>query len=185
MRTRLLRLTTAAIAVSALTFTPLAVHAQNVVKTTPGKGGSPHETVEYAVDGATITLIYGRPYLKGRALSTLTPNDKVWRTGADEATTLVTDKDLTIGSLAVPAGTYTLYTLPSAGGWKLIVNKQTGQWGTVYQEGMDLGRVDMTAGKLDKPVEQLTLAIVPGSGRHTLEIHWGDMKQSVPLTVKQ
>lgn len=185
MRTRLLTLTTAAIAAGVLALTPLAAHAQKVVKTTPGKGGSPHETVEYSVDGATITLTYGRPYLKGRALNTLTPHDKVWRTGADEATTLETDKDLTIGSLAVPAGTYTLYTLPAAGGWKLIVNKQTGQWGTVYQEGMDLGRVDMTAGKLDKPAEQLTLAIVPGNGGHTLQIHWGDMRQSVPLAVKK
>src|SRR5690606_21287218 len=119
-------------------------------------------------------------YLKGRSLDTLAPNDKVWRTGADEATTLITTKDLTIGSLAVPAGTYTLYTLPSASGWKLIVNKQNKQWGTVYQEGQDLGRVDLTSGKLPKPAEQLTIAIVPASGGQNLEIHWGDMRQYVP-----
>jgi hypothetical protein len=184
MRNRLLTLTTAVLATGMLALTPLMTHAQKVVQTTPGKGGSPHEKVEYSVNGATITLTYGRPYLKGRALSTLTPADKVWRTGADEATTLQTDKDLMIGSLAVPAGTYTLYTLPSPGGWKLIVNKQTGQGGTVYQENMDLGRVDMTAGKLDTPVEQLTLAILPAGNGHSLQIHWGDMRQSVPLSVK-
>ncbi len=185
MRNRLLTLTVAAMAAGVLAFSPLTAEAQKVVKTTPGKGGSPHETVEYSIDGATITLTYGRPYLKGRPLASLTPPDKVWRTGADEATTLTTDKDLTIGSLAVPAGTYTLYTLPSADRWKLIVNRQTGQWGTVYQENQDLGRVDMTSGKLDKPAEQLTIAIVPQAGRHTLEIHWGDMRQSAPLAVKK
>lgn len=158
---------------------PAAAFAQKVVSSTPGKGGSPHETVEYKVGDATVTLTYGRPYMKGRSLDTLAPAGKVWRTGADEATTLKTDKALQIGTLAVPAGTYTLYTLPGSP-WQLIVNKQTGQWGTVYQEGQDLGRVPMTAGKLDKPAEQLTVAVV-GSN---LEIHWGTMKQSVAISSK-
>lgn len=185
MRNRLLTGMAAAVTAGVLTLAPMTALAQKVVKTTPGKGGSPHETVEYNVDGATITLEYGRPYLKGRQMSALAPEGKVWRTGADEATTLTTSKDLMLGSLAVPAGTYTLYTHPAASGWKLIVNKQTGQWGTVYQEGMDLGRVDMKSAKLSKPADQLALAIVPGSGGHTLEVHWGDMRQFVPLTVKK
>lgn len=182
MRNRMLTWMSAVTMAGALALVPMTVLAQKVVKTTPGKGGSPHETVEYTVDGATITLSYGRPYLKGRSLATLTPNDKVWRTGADEATTLITTHDLTIGSLSVPKGTYTLYTLPSASGWKLIVNKQTGQWGTVYQEGQDLGRVDLTGGKLSSPAEQLALSITT-TGKPALEIHWGDMRQSVPITV--
>lgn len=181
MRNRLLTWMTAALAVGALTLVPMTAFTQKVVKTTPGKGGSPHETVEYKVGDANVTLVYGRPYLKGRSLATLAPNDKVWRTGADEATTLITDKALTIGSLAVPAGEYTLYTLPSASGWKLIVNKQTKQWGTVYQENQDLGRVDLMSSKLASPAEQLTIAIVSGSGGQTLEIHWGDMRQYVPI----
>ena len=159
---------------------PTPAAAQKVVSTTPGKGGSPHETVEYKVGAATVTLTYGRPSLKGRSVESLTPADKVWRTGADEATTLKTDKDLQIGTLTVPAGTYTLYTLPSAKGWQLIVNKQTGQWGTNYDVGQDLGRVPMTAGTLAKPAEQLVVAVV-GSN---LEVHWGTMKQSVALKAK-
>ena len=179
MRRALLTLTAVlAVATSTLAVPAIAL-AQKVVSTTPGKGGSPHETVEYKVGAATVTLIYGRPYLKGRGLDTLAPTGKVWRTGADEATTLTTDKALQIGTLAVPAGTYTLYTLPGSP-WQLIVNKQTGQWGTVYQEGQDLGRVPMTAGKLDKPAEQLTIAVV-GSN---LEIHWGAMKQTVAISSK-
>lgn len=153
--------------------------AQKVVSSTPGKGGSPHETVEYKVGAATVTITYGRPYLKGRSLDTLAPAGKVYRTGADEATTLKTDQALKIGTLDVPAGTYTLYTLPGSP-WQLIVNKQTGQWGTVYQEGQDLGRTPMTAGTLSSPAEQLTIAVV-GSN---LEIHWGTMKQSVAISAK-
>jgi len=158
---------------------PVVAAAQKVVSTTPGKGGSPHETVEYKVGAATVTVTYGRPSLKGRGLDTLAPVGKVWRTGADEATTLTTDKALKIGSLAVPAGSYTLYTLPAASGWQLIVNKQTGQWGTVYQEGMDLGRVPMTTGTLPSPAEQLTVAVVGPN----LEVHWGTVKQSVAISV--
>lgn len=153
--------------------------AQKVVSSTPGKGGSPHETVEYKVGTATVTITYGRPYLKGRSLDTLAPAGKVYRTGADEATTLKTDGALKIGTLDVPAGTYTLYTLPGSP-WQLIVNKQTGQWGTVYQQGDDLGRTPMTAGTLPSPAEQLTIAVV-GSN---LEIHWGTMKQSVAISAK-
>ncbi|HTV01290.1 MAG TPA: DUF2911 domain-containing protein [Luteitalea sp.] len=178
---RALFVLTAVLAVGFCTLAvPSAALAQKVVSTTPGKGGSPHETVEYKVGAATVTITYGRPSLKGRGLDSLTPADKVWRTGADEATTLKTDKNLQIGTLAVPAGTYTLYTLPSAKGWHLIVNKQTGQWGTEYKQGEDLGRVPMTAGTLPKPAEQLVVAVV-GSN---LEVHWGTMKQSVAIAAK-
>jgi hypothetical protein len=185
MRNRLLTWMGAAVAAGVMTLAPMMALAQKVVSTTPGKGGSPHETVEYTVGNATVTVVYGRPYLKGRSLGTLAPNDKVWRTGADEATTLITTGDLMIGSLAVPAGTYTLYTLPSASGWKLIVNKQTKQWGTVYQEGQDLGRVDLMSSKLASPAEQLTIAITGKAGAQNLEIHWSDMRQYVPISAKK
>jgi hypothetical protein len=179
MRRALMSLVTA-MAVCTITLALPAVSlAQKVVSTTPGKGGSPHETVEYKVGDATVTIIYGRPYMKGRSLDTLAPTGKVYRTGADEATTIKTDKALQIGTLAVPAGTYTLYTLPGSP-WQLIVNKQTGQWGTQYTEAQDLGRTPMTAGTLPKPAEQLTLAVV-GSN---LELHWGTMKQSVAISAK-
>jgi hypothetical protein len=180
MRRALLTLTAVAAVATATLALPAVALAQKVVSTTPGKGGSPHETVEYKVGDATVTIIYGRPYLKGRSLEALAPTGKVYRTGADEATTIKTDKALQIGTLAVPAGTYTLYTLPGTP-WQLIVNKQTGQWGTEYTQGQDLGRVPMTAGTLSAPSEQLTVAIV-GSN---LEVHWGTMKQSVAISAKK
>ena len=180
MRRALLILTAAVAVVTVTLALPADTYAQKVVSTTPGKGGSPHETVEYKVGDATVTIIYGRPYLKGRSLGTLAPTGKVYRTGADEATTFKTDKALQIGTLAVPAGTYTLYTLPGSP-WQLIVNKQTGQWGTEYREGQDLGRTPMTASTLASPSEQLTVAVV-GSN---LEIHWGTMKQSVPISARK
>src|SRR5919106_440443 len=86
-----------------------SVMAQKVTKTTKGKGGSPHETVEYTIDGAKLTLVYGRPFVKGRELSAVAPDGKAYRMGADEATLLTTDKSLMFGSTMVPAGTYSLY----------------------------------------------------------------------------
>src|SRR5918993_793258 len=113
---------------------------------------SPHETVNATVDGAKISVTYGRPYVKGRKIAGgLVPYGQVWRTGADEATTLVTDKALMFGSTHVQPGTYTLYTLPSENGWQLIINKQTGQWGTDYDQAQDLARIPMKVAKTKAP----------------------------------
>lgn len=160
-----------------------ALSAQKVVSSKKGGGGSPHDTVEWTVDGATITISYGRPYLKGRPLEKLTPRGQVWRTGADEATTLTTTKPLMFGSLMIPAGTYTLYTVPNAGGWKLIVNRQTGQWGTEYNEDRDLGRVDLKVEKTAGPVEQFTIGIDDTPGGGLLKLEWGDVRASSPFMV--
>ena len=114
--------------------------------------GSPHETVKATVGGATISIEYGRPYMRGRKImGSLVPYDRVWRTGADAATTLTTSKALVIGGATVPAGKVTLYTLPAEAGWKLIINKQTGQWGTEYDQAQDLARVDLTRKALSCP----------------------------------
>ena len=103
----------------------------------------------------TVTIDYSAPSMKGRKIfGGLLPYGKVWRTGANEATTLKTDINLKIGDLGVPAGTYTLYSIPDEQGWTLIVNKQTGQWGTVYDQTKDLGRVKMEEGVMpSSPVE--------------------------------
>src|SRR5215203_5292938 len=151
MFVRSLKIAAAVIAVAATT-----AAAQKVVSNKVGGGGSPHETVEYTVGGAKITLSYGRPLLKGRSLDTLTPAGTIWRTGADEATTLTTDKGLMFGALMIPAGTYTLFTVPGPTSWKLVVSKQTGQWGTEYSEDKDLGRADLKVEKLPTPAEQVT-----------------------------
>jgi hypothetical protein len=121
---------------------------------------SPPATAECTIKGKKVTISYSRPSKKGRkVMGELVPYGKVWRTGANEATTLTTEIDLNIGGAKVPAGTYTLYTLPSEGVWKLIINKQTGQWGTVYNQDQDLVRVDMTKSEIVVPVEQFTMAL--------------------------
>jgi hypothetical protein len=121
---------------------------------------SPPGTAECTINGKKVSITYSRPSRKGRkVMGELVPYDKVWRTGANEATTLTTTIDLDIGGAKVPAGTYTLYTLPSPGTWKLIINKQTGQWGTVYNQDQDLARVDMKKEAIVVPVEQFTISL--------------------------
>jgi hypothetical protein len=124
------------------------------------KRPSPPGTAEVTLKNKEITIDYSRPSLKGRKVGQeLAPYGKVWRTGANEATALNTAIDLNIGGAKVPAGKYTLYTLPSEGTWKLIINKQTGQWGTQYDESQDLARVDMKKTALPQSVEQFTLSV--------------------------
>lgn len=124
---------------------------------------------------ANITVTYGRPYKKGREIyGGLVPYDEVWRTGADEATTLETDRDLMLGALHVPAGKYALFTIPGASMWTLIVNKVSDQWGAFsYDEAEDLGRVQMSVSETAEMMEQLTIGIKAGEGTNgTLSIDW-------------
>jgi hypothetical protein len=147
---------------------------------------SPHETVKATIDGATITVEYGRPSMKGRkVMGELVPFGKVWRTGADEATTLTTDKELQIGGTIVPAGKYTLFTLPGQTDWQLIVNKQTGQWGTEYDQKQDLGRVPLKKTATSAPVEQLTISVDKNpAGGGLLRIAWENTALTAPITVR-
>ncbi len=144
---------------------------------------SPHETVTGTVGSAHIKITYGRPSLRNRTVGKeIAPYGEVWRLGADEATTLTTDKDITLGALAVPAGTYALFALPSASGWKLIVNKTAVQWGldSEKNKAQDLGQTNLTVTKLSQPVEQFTMAIADGK----LELMWGTTAASAPIEVK-
>jgi hypothetical protein len=158
--------------------------AQKITPMHPGGGGSPHVRAEWTIDGANISIEYGRPYLKGRTLhqGDLVPYGQVWRTGADEATTLKTDKMMAFGNVHLAAGTYTLWTLPSAQGWQLIVNKQTGQSGTSYAAAQDLGRVAMTVARTAAPVEQLTISIDDTAQGGVLRIEWGTVSVRAPFT---
>jgi hypothetical protein len=113
------------------------------------------------------------------------PYGKVWRTGANPATTLKTDTNLKIGTAAVPAGTYTLYTLPSADDWKLIINKQTGQWGTEYHEDRDLARVNMKKETLSSPQEVMSIKLEPFQGKtSSLHVRWETTDVSVPVVAE-
>ena len=150
------------------------------------KRPSPPGTAEITLKGKKITVDYSRPSRNSRKImGDLVPYGNVWRTGANEATTLTTEADLNIGGTTVPAGKYTLYTLPSEGTWKLIINKQTGQWGTVYNADQDLARVDMEKSKLTDPVEQFTISFKEKS-RDTadLTLQWETTQLSVSVKVK-
>jgi hypothetical protein len=112
------------------------------------------------------------------------PYNAVWRTGANAATTLVTSRPLRMGTTTIPAGTYTLYTLPTASAWTLIVNKQTGQWGTEYDQGQDLARIPMTVKKAGAPTEQFTIALERGrQSGGVLAMTWDTTRAEVPFTV--
>ena len=149
------------------------------------KRASPHETVKAAIDGGNVTITYGRPYAKGRKIfGGLVPSGQVWRTGADEATILETDKMLMLGALHLNPGKYSLYSLVDDKTWKLVVNKQVGQWGTEYQQGQDLGRVDMKVETLTAPVEQFTIALDKGAGGKggVLTMQWETRKATLAFT---
>jgi hypothetical protein len=119
-----------------------------------------------------------------RIMGALVPYGRVWRTGANAATTLVTDVDLEIGGASVPRGTYTLYTIPTPGAWTLIVNRQTGQWGTQYEPARDLVRIPMRVSALREPVQQFTISLERGrGGTHTLGMEWETTRAFVPFRV--
>lgn len=145
---------------------------------------SPRRSAEHTfADGKKVTIDYGSPSIRGRKImGDLVPYGKVWRTGANEATGFVTDTALDIGGTSVPAGKYTIYTLPNENSWQLIVNKQTGQWGTVYNQPQDLARIPMKVESLNSPVEQMTFSFEktdPNSANLVLE--WEKTKLTVPL----
>jgi hypothetical protein len=146
---------------------------------------SPHAEVSATVGGKKITITYGRPYKKGRDVwGGLVPWDKVWRTGADEATTLTTDGDIKLGTLKLPKGSYALFTIPSQKkSWQLIVNKNPKQWGAFnYDAKDDLGKTEMKVGSGAEPVEQFTISIEPnGPNKATLKLAWDDLLASVPI----
>lgn len=147
---------------------------------------SPRDTARLELGaGKHVFIDYGRPSMRGRRImGDLVPFGRVWRTGANAATTLVTDVDLLIGDARVPRGTYTLYTLPSAGEWKLIVNRQTGQWGTQYVPERDLVRIPLRKEATRAPVERFTIALEPGRGTsHMLALTWENTRLFVPLRV--
>ena len=162
----------------------ISLSAQKTTQVHPGKGGSPHVKSEWTIDGANISITYGRPSVKGRDEAKLMPPGKEWRTGADEATTLTTDKNLMFGSVHVTPGTYTLYTVPGANEWQLVISKKTGQWGIPYPgAGEDLGRAPMKVTKNATPVEQLTISIDDTPAGGDLSIAWGTQKATISFMV--
>ena len=146
---------------------------------------SPRDTARATIGGAEVWIDYSRPSRRGRDIfGVLEPWNKVWRTGANAATQFTTPVDLVIGGVTVPAGKYTLWTLPSPSGWKLIINKQTGQWGTEYHPEQDLARVDAKVETLPAPVEQFVIGFEPKSEPATITFAWDKTRYSVPVAKK-
>ncbi len=154
----------------------------------PAQYHSPHESTSIEVGGHKITIAYGRPSLHGRKMiGEHEPYGKVWRTGADEATTIETGADLDINGLKVPKGIYSLFTIPEPDSWTLIINKVAKQWGAfTYKEheSEDVGRTKMKVTKLGSPVEEFTISMAPsGTNAFTLKLSWQDVEASVPVKV--
>lgn len=147
---------------------------------------SPPATASVQLNGQQVSVDYHAPSIRGRKIfGGLVPYGQVWRTGANEATTLKTAANLKIGTAEVPAGTYTLYMLPAAGTWKLIINKQTGQWGTVYNQSRDLARVEMQKKSLPSPQEKMTVGFENTHGNRTqLHIRWATTDVWVPVVAQ-
>jgi Protein of unknown function (DUF2911) len=154
-----------------------------------GGGGpvlSPRDTARATVGAAHLLVDYGRPSKRKRVIwGGLVPWNEVWRTGANAATMFVTDKDLQFGSKVVPAGTYTLYSVPSqSGSWLLVVNKQTKQWGTEYHADSDLVRIPMTTSAIASPVEKFVINIVPDGSGGAIHLDWDATEATASFRVK-
>jgi hypothetical protein len=136
--------------------------------------------------GKTIRTNYSSPRMKGRSIyGDLVPFGEVWRAGANEATTFVTSSNVAVGGKTVPTGSYTIFTIPAADKWVLIINKKTGEWGIPYKYKSDeLARVDMTVSKLPAPVENFTIGYDKSASGCTLRMDWETTRASVDLTAK-
>jgi len=133
--------------------------------------------------GKSITIDYSSPRAKGRKIfGALVPYGQIWRAGANESTTFVTGTDVTVGGKAVPAGNYSIFTIPAEDKWTLVISKKTGEWGTAYPgPDNDLARIDMRVSKLSSPVENFTIAFDQAGGGCTLKMEWETTEASVDI----
>jgi len=174
-------------------FSLLAIAGLSTAQAPPsGPPPSPDATTSVTIDGKTLSIKYSAPSVRKRqifgpgGLISKDPNYPVWRAGANSATSFHTDADLTIGTLSVPKGDYTIYALvEDPNNWQLIINKETGQWGLTYDKAKDLGRTKMTMSKPPQPIEvyKMTLSQT-GAKTGKLQMEWENHNASVPITVK-
>jgi hypothetical protein len=151
----------------------------------PMGAASALDTTRATVSGADLAVVYSRPMARGRVIfGNVVPWGQIWRTGANAATQLTTSRDLVFGSTVVPAGKYTLWTLPTANGAELIINTQTGQWGTDYDPKRDLARIPLTTTMLSTPMEKFTIGLDPSGSGGVIRLSWADREYSIPFTVK-
>jgi hypothetical protein len=160
----------------------IAIHAQQDKSKRP----SPPATAKCDLPGGkSITVDYSSPRVKGRKIfgSDIVPYGEVWRTGANEATTFVTTADVMVGGKHVPAGKYTIFTVPNKDKWVLIISKKTGEWGIPYPGAdSDLLRADMNASSTSTPVENFTIAFDKGDKDCTLRIEWENTRATIAIS---
>lgn len=165
-------------------FTTMAV-AQNGMQANSKKPplSPPAQAMLTFADGNTVQIDYSRPSMRSRKIfGGLVPYDQVWRTGANAATSLKTSVDLMIGGTKVPKGSYTIYSLPGMNSWQLIINKQTGQWGTEYNQAQDLARIPMKVSQRSSGLEMFTISFDKmGGDAATLKLEWENTTASVDV----
>ena len=171
--------------------TPASAEQKRVAST---GGNSPHETTSAVIDGNRVTITYGRPFTKDpktgavrKIWGGLVPWGSAWRTGADEATVLLTQQSMVIGETTLPAGAYTLYVVPSENSdSKLAISSKLGAWGVPVDEKHDLARVDLKKETLEKAADQFTMAVEKNAaGGGTLKLMWENTQFSVNFVVKK
>ncbi len=151
------------------------------------KSLSVRDTTRAQIGNAKFTVDYSRPLLRGRTLlGGVIPYERVWRTGANAATQFTTSAPIKLAGMEVPAGMYTLWAIPHTSGVDLVVNRQTGQWGTQYDGSRNLGLARITTQSIPAPVEEFTISIVPGADiQHgTLVMEWGSFRWTAPIEVQ-
>ena len=171
--------------VLAVALVSTSASAQKTTDLGTGRGGSAHVKTEWTIGGAHVAIAYGRPTLKGRDQTTLMPPGRPWRTGADAATVITTDKPLTFGKVVLQPGSYTINTQPGATAWELIFGKleKEGQWGVPYLTALEIARTPMAVQTLSKPVEQLTISIDRQGAAQRLRVEWGTVSATAPFTI--
>lgn len=150
------------------------------------KSLSVRDTARAIIGGATFMVDYGRPLARRRVLlGNIIPYDRVWRTGANAATQFSTSRRITLAGMKLPAGVYTLWTIPHTNGAELLVNKQTGQWGTGYNPAHDLAKARMIADTTAAPVEKFSISVVPAVANYgSLVMEWGPFRWTAPIVVQ-
>jgi Protein of unknown function (DUF2911) len=178
------RLASLSILVFGLAAFAMLAFAQQDKSQRPSPPANAHYTFP---DGKTLAIDYSSPRMKGRTIyGGLVPYGKVWRAGANEATTFVTDTDLIVGDKEVPAGSYTIFTLPEEGRWTLIVSKKTGEWGIPYPGAQfDFTRTPMEVSKLDAPLEDFTISLVQAGDGCSLNMDWATTRATILIREKK
>jgi hypothetical protein len=182
MQMRAANLTAFFLSIAVASNSPLAAPQDKAQRPSP-----PAEANCKLSDGKTVTVAYSSPRTKGRKIfGELVPFGKVWRAGANEATSFVTDTATAVGGQSIPAGNYTLFAIPNPDRWTLIISKKTGEWGVPYPgEADDVARVEMKVSKLPSPMENFTIAFDRAGSTCTMHLDWETTRASVAISEKK